>query len=361
MKKIFILLFTLLLTNTIFCQVTIGSKLIPNKNAILDLQTNDDNSSTKGLLLPRVALVTTNSSTPLTAHVNGMLVYNTATIDTEIFPGCYYNDGENWIRVGENENILTASNGLTKTDDNITLGGEILAPTTISGITSNNKLSFIGSGQDAVNVLNTISFDATSKKVGIGDLNNLKTNGIITPNETLDVQGTARISTSKNTAANTITGRDSNGNITNVKLGNALYLEDGTLSFGAEDTEVHGYDIIYSIKNINGTNQTYVPDKDTTIWVANPPTPNEIGANIMLPTKGERVGRAITIISAFTDTNIGVYSLESTTNESGGFITVANGNNTTVFKIPSAKRATFQYIGNTFSPKGTWVVTMKDF
>jgi len=56
-------------------QVTIGSNDQPNSNAVLDLISNGN----KGLLLPRVALTATNNPAPLTQHVAGMTVYNTAT------------------------------------------------------------------------------------------------------------------------------------------------------------------------------------------------------------------------------------------------------------------------------------------
>jgi uncharacterized protein (TIGR02145 family) len=51
-----------------------------------------------GLALPRVALTSTNSYSPLKEHVKGMIVYNTATVG-DITPGTYYNDGSKWIRL----------------------------------------------------------------------------------------------------------------------------------------------------------------------------------------------------------------------------------------------------------------------
>lgn len=79
-------------------QVTIGSGYEPNSNALLDLQEHSDQSSTKGLLLPRVSLSSTTSFSPLLAHVAGMTVYNTATTN-DVTPGYYYNDGIKWIKL----------------------------------------------------------------------------------------------------------------------------------------------------------------------------------------------------------------------------------------------------------------------
>jgi microcystin-dependent protein len=63
----------------------------------------------------------------------------------------------------------TASNGLTLTDKNVTLGGALTGATTVSGLTGTNKLSFTGTGVDAFNVDGTtFSVDATNNRVGIG-------------------------------------------------------------------------------------------------------------------------------------------------------------------------------------------------
>src|SRR4051812_28490088 len=64
---------------------------LPNKDALLELET-----SNKGFLMVRVALVQTTNAAPLTAHVAGMMVYNTATTG-DVTPGIYYNDGTKWV------------------------------------------------------------------------------------------------------------------------------------------------------------------------------------------------------------------------------------------------------------------------
>lgn len=78
-------------------QVKIGNDVTNiNKNAILELE-----STNKGLLLPRIALVSTTVSTPLTDFVAGMAVYNTNTIN-DVSPGIYYSDGTKWIKQSGN-------------------------------------------------------------------------------------------------------------------------------------------------------------------------------------------------------------------------------------------------------------------
>ncbi len=78
-------------------QVTIGSGYEPEKDTLLDLKENADGTSTKGMLLPRVALAHTNSAAPLTKHTPGMVLYNTSTTGN-VTPGYYYNDGTKWVR-----------------------------------------------------------------------------------------------------------------------------------------------------------------------------------------------------------------------------------------------------------------------
>ncbi|WP_144215280.1 hypothetical protein [Flavobacterium anhuiense] len=93
-------LFFWCLTMSTNAQVGIPSNN-PNKDAVLDLN-KTDGTNTKGLLLPKVALTAINNIAPMTAHVAGMHVWNTATAGTGInavTPGEYFNNGTKWIRV----------------------------------------------------------------------------------------------------------------------------------------------------------------------------------------------------------------------------------------------------------------------
>ncbi len=95
-KKNCVVGFLLVGFSLVTAQVGIGISS-PNTNAALDIT-----STNKGLLLPRIALVSTNSASPLSAHVAGMTVYNTATntsvAASPVYPGEYYNDGTQWLR-----------------------------------------------------------------------------------------------------------------------------------------------------------------------------------------------------------------------------------------------------------------------
>lgn len=92
MKNIYTFVFTLFAV-TAFSQVKIGNNpQTINANAMLEIE------GAKGLLLPRLALEKTTLAAPLTAHVAGMTVYNTATVE-DVKPGFYYNDGVKWSKM----------------------------------------------------------------------------------------------------------------------------------------------------------------------------------------------------------------------------------------------------------------------
>jgi len=107
-------------------QVKIGDNPTSlNINSVLELE-----STNKGLLIPRVALVSTITPVPLSAHVAGMNVYNTATIG-DVAPGNYYNNGTKWIKVADAAN----GNHYQSTEANIPLTTSSLIDVVMPGMT----------------------------------------------------------------------------------------------------------------------------------------------------------------------------------------------------------------------------------
>lgn len=99
MNKKIILLSAILLSAVASAQVKIGgTDGTPNANAMLDVE-----ATNKGMLLPRLALVETTNFAPLSQHVAGMTVYNTATAN-DVVPGFYYNDGTKWQQMVTTDN-----------------------------------------------------------------------------------------------------------------------------------------------------------------------------------------------------------------------------------------------------------------
>ena len=65
----------------------------PNSSAGLDVD-----FTSKGVLIPRLALTQTSSASPVTSPATSLFVYNTATVN-DVTPGFYYWDGSKWVRL----------------------------------------------------------------------------------------------------------------------------------------------------------------------------------------------------------------------------------------------------------------------
>jgi hypothetical protein len=126
-----ILLSTVTTTTKLSAQVTIGSEIPPTRAALLDLKTkqeatvngpihpNNATSTSGGLLLPRVTLVSTNTMEPfipttdaewmdaakgpiLKARLTGLMVYNLTNDPPSLYPGVWTWDGTHWVTSGVN-------------------------------------------------------------------------------------------------------------------------------------------------------------------------------------------------------------------------------------------------------------------
>lgn len=114
MKKKHIVLITILVSYMSSAQVGIGT-LVPNSSSQLDIVADN-----KGILIPRVSLKsTTDNSTITNGNINSMLVFNTVTI-ADITPGFYYWYTDKWERIGSGGTIAATTNTLTYLNNNIT-------------------------------------------------------------------------------------------------------------------------------------------------------------------------------------------------------------------------------------------------
>ncbi len=129
MKKFLLLLTTSLTVLQIAHAQNIGinsTGATPAASAMLDISSTD-----KGLLIPRVALTSTNTAGPVISPATSLLVYNTATAGTvpnNVIPGYYYWNGTAWVAFTSTSAAATAW----------TLGGN-------TGVTTSN---FVGTGDD---------------------------------------------------------------------------------------------------------------------------------------------------------------------------------------------------------------------
>jgi hypothetical protein len=80
--------------------ITDGNTVAPHASSLLEL-----NTSNKGVLIPRVALISTSSQSPIvTVPETSLLVYNTASWN-DVLPGYYHWDGTKWVRFDTGNNI----------------------------------------------------------------------------------------------------------------------------------------------------------------------------------------------------------------------------------------------------------------
>jgi len=155
MKKIFLTL-ALAAGLMVSAQVKIGTNATSlNANAVLELE-----SSTKGILFPRVALTGTSNVAPLAAHVQGMTVYNTATAG-DVTPGMYTNSGTAWVKLEAGVNtiaIKTANYSLTTSDRTIFMNcNEAALTVTLPAVASSNGRTIIISKIDTTTNALTLS------------------------------------------------------------------------------------------------------------------------------------------------------------------------------------------------------------
>ncbi|WPO91238.1 hypothetical protein [Chryseobacterium sp. HR92] len=114
---------------------------VPNSSSILDISSAD-----KGLLPPRLELAAANLALPLSSHVQGMVVYNTATSGTQpnnVSPGLYINDGTKWDRMSTSIQTYSSFYGSINYGDINGFTGTVNLPTT-GFIVSSSKTDVTG-------------------------------------------------------------------------------------------------------------------------------------------------------------------------------------------------------------------------
>ena len=161
----------------------------PNSSAMLDVK-----STTKGLLIPRVALTGSTDVATVTTPATSLLIYNTATTG-DVTPGYYYYNGAAWLRLASGT-IPVASGGTGAT----TLTGYIMGTGTTAMTASATIPAANISGNisgNAANVTGTVAVasggtgTATGSITGTGALTfTAGTSGGANQNVTLTPSGT---------------------------------------------------------------------------------------------------------------------------------------------------------------------------
>ena len=142
-----------------------------NSNSVLELE-----SSNKGLLLPRLALTSITAVAPLSAHVQGMTVYNTATA-VDVTPGIYTNNGTTWVRVTDSA-ILSSYLPLTGGSISGQLTSTVAVGTAPFAVTSTTPVANLSIGGNAATA--TTATTATNA-TNTGITNDTTTNATVYP------------------------------------------------------------------------------------------------------------------------------------------------------------------------------------
>jgi hypothetical protein len=211
-------------TTIINSRVGVGT-ITPNANAIVDFT-----STSKGVLMPRLALVASYDPAPLAAHVAGMMVWNTATAN-DVTPGLFVNTGFYWSKITTAPVLsiitttaassiaqTTASSGASITSDGgatITASGVCWAttanPTTANSKTTNNVASGSFSSSLTSLTANTLYYVRAYATNSVGTVYGNQVSFTTLPN----------LATLSTTAATSITGSSatSGGSISGTAIG----------------------------------------------------------------------------------------------------------------------------------------------
>ncbi|WP_177735254.1 hypothetical protein [Flavobacterium inviolabile] len=293
MRKYFIIA-AMLLNYTVYCQVGIGIAA-PDPSAVLDVS-----SSSKGLLIPRIALTGTTDAATITAPATGLLIYNTATAGTApntVMPGYYYWNGTNWTTMDGGSAYTwntTGNSGTTAgthfigTTDNTDLvwkrnnavAGTLGTTRTVLGSAS-LPLAATGVGNTAIgsNSLQSVTTGSENTAIGYYTLNTVTTAAynIAIGNNTLanDTSGDSNTAVGNSGLVNNTSGR------MNTAIGHDALYYNTTGNYNTGIGVYSGYNNSYGAnnvaigtsslnKNVRGDNNTAIGAKALENLAGNP-------------------------------------------------------------------------------------------
>ncbi len=212
-----------------YSQVGIGTTT-PDGNTQLEIK-----STTKGILIPRVALSTISSFNPITnadgstptSLPDGLLVFNTATSGTDIVPGYYYWETDKWNKMVNSSNIA-ALETLTSLNYNSTAN-----TLTYKDEEGNDTVISLTDLVEGAETLTSLNYDAPAKTLTYKDEEGNDT--VVSISELVESAETLT-TLNYNAVANTLTYKDEEGTDTVVDL--------ATLVEGAETLTTLNYNAV---------------------------------------------------------------------------------------------------------------------
>ncbi|MFN0200173.1 MAG: beta strand repeat-containing protein [Bacteroidia bacterium] len=198
-NHLFIYLFLVPVSTLLAQSIGVGTAT-PSASAKLHINATD-----RGLLIPNVALTSTNVAGPITAPATSLLVYNTATAGTapnDVTPGYYYNSGTSaapvWTRLenGGNDWHLTGNSGTSAATNFIgTTDATNFIVKTAGSAAGNERMRVIGVGPTPGQVVvnNTGVFAGDVFSVYANNTTNGSTNSINNIIGTFAINGYASV------------------------------------------------------------------------------------------------------------------------------------------------------------------------
>jgi hypothetical protein len=155
-----------------------------DSSAMLDVSSAD-----KGVLIPRVALISTVD--PIAGNKqSGLLVWNTSTGGTYAIPGFYFWNGTNWQLLGQGDDLgnHTATQNLDMSSNNIVnLNSPVDAGDAVNALTVQKSNLIFGAAAGTNNYIVSLSPAVTGYSVGM--VINFMVTSANTAAVTLDVNG----------------------------------------------------------------------------------------------------------------------------------------------------------------------------
>lgn len=252
-------------------QVGVGT-FTPDASAELEVK-----SSTKGVLIPRVQLVSTTAATPITAPAQSLKVYNTATAG-DVKPGFYYWEAGKWNRLMNDSDVAQNE---TLTIMSLNIDGKTLEYKDETGTTSTVDLADVIQNFQTVT---TLSLDPATQILTYTNESGVPVNldmaALVANNETLTTFGL-------NADGKNLDYKDEAGNTSQVDL-SAIFssFENLTvlaydpalnkLTYKDEDGIINDIDISTLVKS-NETVTTMVVNPDGTYTYK-----NEAGVDVIM-------------------------------------------------------------------------------
>ena len=308
MKKIFILLLTVFITQTVFSQVAVNSSgSAADASAMLDVS-----STSKGMLVPRM---TTSQRTAISSPATGLLVFDTTTKSFWFYDG----GSSSWVEIKSSNN----NTELADADNDTKIQVEKNA--------DNDKIHFTTGGTDYFTMQNgRLNIDNTGSSVFIGY--EAGANDDLTDNYNTFVgfrSGENNTSGESNIAVGYRSLRDNTTGVYNVAIGSDAMLENEDGSYNTvlggrsmEDNVNGGENVAIGSFSLSSN---IIGDKNTAV-----------GSFSLINHKRNNENTAVGRYSLLSDTS-GAYN---TAIGSGALRSNINGNNNTALGVESLASST---------------------